>query len=289
MQILGHGLGGVVVADTPETVKKFYLAEKDGRSEQEHLSYLNGLQQQGFDIQCVIPQLIEAIGKGKWEIEGKTYVYCSRMERVPGTSARQILAAFTEEATELLGKALGTTAFTMHTLLREHVEQWKPKSGTEDILLTHILEDKARRVLSEGSDNDLVRRVADAADYLERECKALASDNTLSHHDFSLANAQVSPDGRLYGVVDWGMFGLTNPSLSLYSLAYRAVWPHVRNQYRQLDGNIREDIAYAAAAIHLAWAPIISKQRNFPLDIDETPENFEAMWAKFESCRQDAP
>jgi hypothetical protein len=100
MEILGRGLGGVVVADAPEAVRKFYLAERDGRSEQEHLSYLNELQQQGFDIQCVIPKLLEVIGKGEWEVEGKTYTYCNRMERVSGVSARQTLSAFTEVAAE---------------------------------------------------------------------------------------------------------------------------------------------------------------------------------------------
>jgi hypothetical protein len=286
MEILGQGLGGVVVADTPETVRKFYLAEKDGRSERDHLSYLNGLQQQGFDIQCVIPKLLKVIGEGKWEVEGKTYTYCNRMERVPGVSARQTLAAFTEDATQCLGKNLGITAFAMHRLPATYVEQWKRKFGAEDVLLTHVLEDKAKPVLSEGSDSSVIRRVTDAAHYLKRECSPLAQESTLSHLDFSLANAQVDPDGRLYGIVDWGSFGLTNPSLSLYSLAYRAVWPHVRDQYTQLGGAVREDIAYAAAAIHLAWAPIVSRQRNFPLDADETPENFEAMWAQYENHRQ---
>lgn len=286
MEILGYGLGGVVVADTAHTVRKFYLTEKDGRAEEEHLSYVNDLQKQGFDIQCVIPQLLEVVGQGRWEVEGKTYVYCNRMERVSGVSARKLLATFSEEATQRLGKSLGTSALAMHRPPKTYIEQWKRKYGTEDIMLAHILNDKARAVLSENSDSSATERVADAARYLKKECAALASTNTLSHLDFSLANTQTDLNGRLYGIVDWGMYGFSNPSLSLYSLTYRTVWPYVRDQYRQLGGTVREDIAYAAAAIHLAWAPLISKQRDFPLDSDETPENFEVMWKQFEAHRQ---
>lgn len=286
MEVLGKGLGGIVIGDSPDSVRKFYISEDSGRAEQSHLTFLGEVQEQGFNIQCMIPGLLEVIGEGEWEVNGEIYTYCNRMERVPGTSARQAVSSSTEQATERLGSALGTTAFAMHSLAKAYTQQWKRTHGDEDTLLTHILEDKAGLVISEETDGEVVRRVTDAASYLEDRCRPLASDNTLSHLDFSLANAQVEVGGQLNGLVDWGDFGLTNPSLSLYQLAYRAAWPHVQSQYEKLGGTLRKDIIYAAAAIHLAFAPIICSQRNFPLDADETHERFEALYGEFESHRR---
>ena len=283
MEILGQGLAGLVIADTPNTVKKFYIGADKGRTEQEYLTYLGNLQERGFTIECPIPALIETIGEGEWDINGKTYDYCNRIERLAGTSGRRILSDFTKQATERLGTAIGSTAFAMHTNSKPYIEEWIHKAGDADNLLGHILNDKAASVISEGSDSDVVRRVREAADYLEGQCSSLTSTNTLCHLDFSLANIQTDSSGKLYGLVDWVYFGLTNPSLSLYQLAYREIWPHVQRQYEQLGGTLREDIIYAAAAIHLAWAPIISKRLNFGLDVEETHEKFEVLWGEFEA------
>ena len=283
MKILGEGHGGVVIADSAGAVKKFYLSQVDGVSERQQLTFLGGLQDQGFDIGCTIPRLLETIGEGTWEIDGKTYAYCNRMERIPGTSSRWVISGFNERQIEKLGKDLGNIIFALHTLSKVYAAQWKKTFGEEDKLLAHILKDKAGQVLREDSDQSINARVKNAAAYLQSRCKSVASENTLSHVDYTLSNTQVSRTGHVNGVVDWGGFGLTNPSLSLYQLASKPVWPHVKRQYEQLGSQIREDITYAAAVIHLAWAPIICKQLDQPLEKDETPEHFEAMYEQFEA------
>ena len=285
MEVLGQGLAGLVVADTPSTVKKFYIGADKGRAERDYLTYLGNIKERGFTIECPIPALVEAIGEGEWEINDNTYDYCNRIERLAGTSGRRILSNFTKQATEHLGTAVGSTAFAMHINSKPYIEEWTRKSGHTDKLLGHILNDKAAAVISEGSNSDVVGQVRDAANYLKEQCSSLTPTNTLCHLDFSLANIQTDVSGKLYGLVDWVYFGPTNPSLSLYQLAYREIWPHVQRQYEQLGGTLRIDIIYAAAAIHLAWAPIISKRLNFPLDVDETHEKFKVLWADFEACR----
>lgn len=231
MEILGRGLAGIVIADTPGTVRKFYTTKDKGHSEQANLTFLGDLQENGLNIGCVIPRLVEVIGDGKWEMEGNTYTYCNRMERLSGTSARRVFTDFTEQAIKHLGEALGSTAFAIHNSLKPYVEQWCRAAGKQDTLLAHVLEDKAKTVQSEESDKNIVDRTSEAAQYLETQCQALEPENTLSHLDFSLANAQVDNSGRLIGVVDWVSFGLSNPSLSLYQLAYRELWPYVERQY----------------------------------------------------------
>lgn len=283
MKVLGQGHGGIVVADSASAVKKFYLSQVDGVSEQRQLTFLGGLQDQGFDIGCTIPKLLEIVGEGNWKIGDKTYVYCNRMERIPGTSARLAILDFNEQQTENLGKDLGNIIFALHTLSKAYAEQWKSTFGGEDKLLVHLLEDKAGRVIREGSDQSVNARVKKAADYLQSCCQSVASENTLSHVDFSLSNTQASDAGHVNGLVDWGDFGPTNPSLSLYQMAARPVWPYVKRQYERRGGLIREDITYAAAAINLAWVPIICNQLGLPLEKEDTPEHFETMYTQFEA------
>ena len=283
MEVLGQGHGGVVIADSASVVKKFYLAQVNGVSEQQQLTFLGSLQDQGFDIGCTIPKLLEIVGKGNWKIGGKAYVYCNRMERVRGVSARLAILDFNERQTKKLGEDLGNIIFALHTLSKAYAEQWKSAFGGEDKLLVHILEDKAAYVIRQGSDQHVSARVKDTASYLEKQRESLASENTLSHLDLTLSNTQVSDTGHVNGLVDWGDFGLTNPSLSLYQLADRPVWPHVKLQYEHMGGSIREDITYAAAAINLAWAPIFCSQLGLPLEEEYTREYFEAMYAQFEA------
>ena len=282
-KILGQGVGGVVVADSANVVKKFYFFQSDGVSEQQQLTFLGSLQDQGFDIGCTIPRLLEVVGEGKWKVDDKTYAYCNRMERVPGTCARLAVPTFTEREIEILGKDLGTAAFNLHTLSKAYMEQWQRTFGEGDRLLAHILGDKAAQVMREEPDQSVRTRIKDAAAYLENQCRSQASENTLCHVDFSLSNTQASDTGHVNGLVDWGGFGITNPSLSLYQMAARSVWPHLKRQYKQMGGSIREDIVYAAASIHLAWAPIICKQLNLPLEPEETRDRLEVMYAQFEA------
>jgi hypothetical protein len=283
MEILGQGHGGIVVADSASAVKKFYLAQVNGVNEQQQLTFLGSLQDQGFGIGCTIPRLLEVVGEGSWEIDGKAYTYCNRIERVPGTSARLAVPGFTAEQVEALGQDLGTIAFSLHALSKVYTEQWRRTFGEEDKLLAHILEDKAAQVMREGSDRSVNERVKHAAGYLQTRCQSVVSENTLSHLDYTLSNAQVSHTGHVNGFVDWGDLGLTNPALSLCQLAARPVWPHVKRQYEHMGGSIREDITYAAAAIHLAWAPVICDQLGVPVEPEETPEHFETMYAQFEA------
>ncbi len=283
MEIIGEGHGGIVVADSAGAVKKFYLVEANGINEQQQLSFLGSLKGEGLSIGCTIPKLLEVVGAGNWKIDGKAYVYCNRMERVPGTSARAAILDFDERQTKRLGEDLGKIIFALHTRSKTYVRRWQSTFGDKDKLLAHILGDKAGLVMREEPDRGVNARVKKAASYLEDKLLKSASANTLSHADFTLSNTQVDGTGHVHGLVDWGDFTVTNPSLSLYQLADRPVWPHVKRQYEQLGGSIREDIAYAASAINLAWAPIFCKRIGAPLEEEYTQEYFEAMYAQFET------
>jgi hypothetical protein len=73
-----------------------------------------------------------------------------------------------------------------------------------------------------------------------------------------------------------------HPTLSLYQLAtHPSLWRHIKKQYEKLGGKIMEDILYAAATIHLAWAPLICQELGLELDDDETREGLEKMYACF--------
>ncbi|MGC1176999.1 MAG: phosphotransferase [Candidatus Saccharimonadales bacterium] len=283
MEILGHGHDGIVVADTPDTVQKFYVSETEATKEQTSLAFLEEMQGQDFNIGCTIPKLLEVLGRGEWVIDGKAYTYSNRMERVPGTCARLAITSFTEQQIEALGQALGTIGFTMHSQSQAHIDTYKARFGADDSLLTDIVKVQAAQVLHEESDQGVAKRVKIAADHLQKQCRLFAAKNTLSHLDFTLSNTQIDDKARVTGIVDWGGFGLTHPSLSLYQLAIYPVWPHVKRQYERQGVMIREDIVYAAGAIHVAWTPLICKQLGLSLAAEGPLEHFDVMYDRFEA------
>lgn len=281
MEIIGQGHKGIVVADGARAVKKFYLLKAEGQREQAHLTLLANLQRQGLGIGCTIPKLLENVGQGTWQLAGKTYSYCSRLERIAGTAANLVMPNLTEQELEILGRDLGAVIFDLHHLSKNYKEQWQPILGNEDKLLAHILEEKAAQVTHNGTDEDARTWAQDAASYLAGLRKALSSERVLSHQDLNPSNILVGTDGRVNGVVDWGGLGPTSASLSLYQLVPTAIWPYVKQQYEDKGGVIREDILYAATTIHLAWAPIICRRLGIPLDENETREWLEVVRTKF--------
>ncbi len=284
MKILGQGHTGVVVADTPHTVKKFYVSKPYAAEEQASLAFLGEMQDQGFSIGCTIPKLVEVVGKGEWTIRDKVYTYSNRMERVPGTCAHLSVASFTEKQIKVLGQALGAIGFAMHSQSKAYIAIYKSRFGEEDNpLLVHIVKDKVAQILREETDQSITERVKAASDYLQKRCRSLVAENTLSHLDFTLSNTQIDDNTQVMGIVDWGGFGLTHPSLSLYQLAIYPIWPHFKQQYQQQGATIREDIVYAAAAIHLAWTPIICRELGISLEKEGPLESFDAMYERFEA------
>ena len=279
MNILGQGFNGVVVADTPESVKKFYLSKQEWEQEKTRLRFLAEIQRQGFSIGCTIPKLIESIDKGTWDVNGKTYSYCNKMEFIPGVVAG---SGFQDKNLETLGSNLGTVLFCMHSRSKPYIPRWKAGFGGKDELLIHIFKDKAAQVLREGTDAAAKSQVNEAMGYLEERKDLLASERTLSHLDLNLNNILITKSNTVEGLVDWGGFGLTHPSLSLYQLATKpALWSRIRKQYEKSGGVIRCDIVYAAATIHLAWVPVIWKELQFELDEDETQERLQEIYRSF--------
>jgi hypothetical protein len=280
--ILGQGHGGVVVADTPTSVKKFYASRQWWKNEKTHLKFLAEIQGQGFSIDCTIPKLIESADKGAWKIDGKTYHYCSTMELIPGVTA---WSEYTGKDLETLGIHIGTILLSMHTRSQSYIPQWKAEFGGKDKLLTHIFKDKAAQVLRKGADVTAKNQVKEAVKYLEERKDLLTSERTLSHLDLNLNNILVTTANDIEGLVDWGDFGLTHPSLSLYQLATKpSLWLYIKKQYEKSGGIIRDDIVYAAATIHLAWVPVIWKERHFELDEDETHERLQEIYQAFIAC-----
>lgn len=282
MEILGKGHKGIVVADTASTVQKFYASRTEAEAEQANLTFLELIQEQGFDIGCIIPKFVAELGEGHWDIDGNQYYYSNCMQRISGVCGRTVVNDLTDRQIASLGRQLGSVSAAIHTRSNAFVGQWKDQRGDNDELLTHIIEDKAGQVQREEPDESIAQRVSVAANYLQEVCASLTKEKTLSHLDFTLDNTQVDEGPRIVGIVDWGSFGLTHPSLSLYQLSTNSVWPHVKSQYEQLAGPLREDIIYAASVIHTAWAPIICEQLGLPIEPHEARDQFEAVNARFE-------
>jgi hypothetical protein len=279
MGILGWGHKGVVVADTPNSVKKFYKTKEEWEKENTRLKFLSEIQKQGFDIGCIIPKLLNSASGDEWEIDGKTYNYCNTMERIHGVQAKVNL---TDENLKTVGTNLGTVLYVLHTKSKAYMPQWIDKFGEKDELLTEILEDKVPKVLKEGLDKTAKEYVKKAASYLEQQRTLLKSERTLSHLDLNLPNVLINKGGIVEGLVDWGDFGLTHPSLSLYQQATNPkLWAYIQAQYEKLGGKIREDIVYAASVTHLAWAPIICKEMGQALDEYETRERLKEVYSYF--------
>ncbi len=282
MNILGQGLQGIVVASADGSVKKFYRSKKEWEQEKANLEFLAAIQKQGFDIECKIPEVIGPAIEGKWKINDKTYGYCNKMGLIPGVPAN---ISFATKDLEVLGNNLGTVLFAMHTQSKKYIPQWASNSDKKDSLLTHILKDKVERVISEEADESVKRCVKKAANYLRDREALLISRRALSHLDLNLTNVLVSKQNRIEGLVDWGSFELGNPTLSLYQLATTpTLWTHVKKQYEEQGGTIMDDVLYAAATIHLAWAPLKLKEfgkLGLELGKDATRERFEEMYAEF--------
>ena len=273
-----------MVADTPTSVKKYYLSKEWWENEKIHLKFLAEIQKRGFSIGCTIPKLIDSSGKGEWKVDGKVYNYCNTMEFVPGARA---WSKYKDRNLETLGVDLGVILSRMHNQSTSYIPQWRARFSDEDKLLTHIFKDKAAKVMQKGDDSTAKSQVKDAVKYLEERKDLLVSERTLSHLDLNLNNILVTADNTVEGLVDWGDFGLTHPSLSLYQLATKSeLWQHIKKSYEKAGGMIRYDIVYAAATINLAWVPVFWQEHHFELGEDENAERLQEIYRLFVSFRQ---
>ncbi len=284
MSVLGQGHSGVVVLHTKDSVKKYYKAERSWQEEKDFLTFLADIQKQGFTIGCTIPKLLDS-SEGSWKVEGKTYRHCNTMGFVPGVQSN---ANFTDEQLEILGTHIGSILYAMHHGSEPYVEQYADQFGDKDELVAHIFDDNAAKVikvLREETDKDVLGKVKEVLAYLQSKKNLLLADRTLTHTDLNQPNILVNEDSHVQGLVDWGSFGYTNPSLTMYQLATKPkLWPHIKEQYKKLGGEIMEDIVFAAATIHLAWSPIICAELDLPLPKDRTREVFEQMYKNFQQA-----
>jgi hypothetical protein len=204
------------------------------------------------------------------------------MELVLGFAANTTLD---DEQCITLGTHLGALLFAMHNTSQLYIEQYLTQAGDKDNLLRHILDDNAAhvmRVLSKEPNIGTLAKAQEALAYLQGKRTLLNRQRTLTHTDLNLSNILIDKAGRVQGLVDWGSFGFSNPSLAMYQLATRPrLWVHIKRKYEALGGLILDDILYAAATIHLAWAPIICKELGLPLAKDDDQEMLERMYANF--------
>lgn len=286
MKILGQGHHGVVIIGEPGTVEKFYSTEAEWEKEKNSLAFLAGIQNSGLGATYIIPRLIRSL-EGTWDINGKSYSFCNIMQRIPGLPAN---GGISKQNLESFGEALGELLFGLHSQARSFIDQYKKSVKSEDTLLRHIVDDnagKVKKVVTEENDKQVKQWVDDAARYLERRLPQLIEEQTLSHLDLNLSNILINKEGSINGLVDWGGFGLTHSSLSLYQLATNPnLWVHIKKQYEASGGIIREDIVYAASTIHLAWAPLICKELGQALGEYETRTRLNEVYANFMSCRE---
>jgi len=90
------------------------------------------------------------------------------------------------------------------------VEEYADLFTAEDKLVAHILDEKARKVLNEESDDGMRILVEEAASYLRSRYPLVASERRLSHTDLNPTNILCNEGGEVEGLVDWGSFGLTH-------------------------------------------------------------------------------
>jgi len=278
MKILGKGHKGVVVATAADVVEKYYISRSEWQKEKTQLTFLAKIQRRGFDLGIMIPKLRDS-AEGKWEIASQVYGYRNTMERLPGiTAARGI----TDKNVSTVGANLGKLLFTLHTASKEYQLGWTAQFGTSDNLYKHIADEKVAAIIQDEPDQHVVQQTRGAASYLAREVPEVRSTYALSHLDLNLNNILISTDGSITGLVDWGDFGITNPSLSLYQLATEPdLWPYIQTHYEAAGGTIDLGIVYAAATIHLAWAPVICKKLALPLAPHESQKHFQMMYENF--------
>jgi Ser/Thr protein kinase RdoA (MazF antagonist) len=279
MQILGKGHYSIVIAENDLVVKKFYSSAEELSEERDHLCFLHDLEKQGICFDFKIP-LFLGEEKGDFKIDKVNYQYVSRMERLRGASLGFLLDGGQDlTATE---NNLGHAVFQLHHQLRPFVGQWQKEFGNSDSLLNHILNDKAEKVIIEERDQDILKAVKEAAEYLLNNKSLIEKEHTISHTDLNPNNILVGMGGKIEGLVDCGSFGLTHPSISLYQLAtIPQFWPKVRNSYEKSGGILRQDLLYAASTIHLAWAPLKLKELGIPLSAGEDRKGFDTVYALF--------
>ncbi len=281
MKIIGRGHEGIVVAGAEKTAKKLYLNKGDWALEKTNLDFLNDIQAQGFKIECKIPKLLNS-SQGEWTVNGTTYNYCNTMERLYGTSANSTF----NDNPEKLGTKLGQIYALMHTRSKPYINQWVDKYGDEDKLLAQIYNKKAKQVIDESKDAEVKRRVNEAVSYLKSNEPLLASNRTLSHIDLTPNNTVINKDFDIQGIVDWGSFCLTNPSLTLYQMPARAnLWKYIKKEYERLGCTILYDTLHAAETIHLAWAPIICEELGVPLEKEAGKEGFDRAYENFQKYK----
>ncbi len=281
MEVLGIGFVGVVVAVDDDFVDKFYGRRSDWEREHDHLNFLNDIAQQGFDVGCRIPKVTSSDSGKSWKVNGKTYRYRSRMERVPGVTAD---AGCDSSNVASVGKNLGTVLFALHTKFQKFIPRWTRDFDKSDKLFTHIVHEKADKVLNQETDQTVKRFVTEAVTFLQPRKQSLKADYTLSHYDLNLNNILIDPQtGTVNGLVDWPGLGPTHPSLSLYQLPERQdIWQYAWARYLKLGGSIAEDILYAAAVIHWAWAPWGLREVGWKFDESEMEKNLRKSVQLFE-------
>ncbi len=285
MRVLGQGHHGVVIAGKPGTVEKFYNTTVEWEKEKAKLTFLAHLQKSGFTVNYIIPELINS-ATGTWKINGRSYNFCNVMQHISGTPAGD---GVNQQNLESFGRALGILLAEMHQQTKAFTLQYKKDTGAEDMLLHHIVDENAgkiKKIETEENDRQVRQWVDEAADYLQKELPQRTAEMTLSHQDLNLWNILIDGKGSVNGLVDWGDFGITHPSLSLYQLATNpTLWAHIKKHYQAAGGVILEDIIYAASTIHLAWAPLICKELGQALDEHETRTRLNEVYTLFTATR----
>lgn len=281
MKILGKGLAGVVLKETPVLARKLYLSAKDQDKEQSVLNYVASLCVRGFEIGCQIPKLHGLENNQLWQIEGKQYRYSSILDLIPG---KMVSASLTNKNKEAIGKSLGQVLYTMHTNGQNYRSNFIKKHGSQDEMLRHILQDKAARVIAQNNSNKEIAK--ETARYLQSHQKNLDRERTLSHLDLHLHNVMTADNNQITGLVDWSGFGLTHPSVVMYQLATtQNIWPYIQKEYQKLGGCLRLDILYAAATIHVTWAPI----KHFEVGLEpikQADQKIANLYAKFKKYQK---
>lgn len=279
MGILGRGHHSIVVAAGDKYVEKFYSSAKEARREAKALGFVQNLSVKGFDIRCKIPAFIGKVEQGRYRIGDELFHYKGKMDRLYGVQMSKM-----QNLNFLVGD-LAQIIASFHVESRPFIKTWTQNSGPQDHLLNHILKDKAGLVLKKETSKEIRTLVRNAANYLAKRDNKLKKEWTLSHLDINPTNVLIKPHGQIEGLVDWGSFGLTHPSISLYQLVDLKIWPKFRKEYSRSGPAIRDDLLYASAAIHFAWVPLRNQELGFRPDFKKNHFASRKYYMKFDHVR----
>lgn len=283
MKFLGKGLHSVVLDCGNEKICKYYNNKNEVTNEERSLIFLATLLKKGVKFNFKIPKYFQKVEDIKFEYENKKFFYRADMEKIDGEC---ILDAMKYNYCDFnkLGTKLASIFHDMSVNFSAHTNSWKKIAGGSDSLFSHIVNEKGKNVLDNEKNQDAKNKVREVIDYLiaKEKSEEFRNKRHLSHLDISFGNIIVNSSFDIKGIVDWGSFGYTHPSLPFYQVvSFCDFWNSFEKEFIMLGGQIERDILYAAAVIHNTWKSRILKKAGIKYNFKKAEKESEMCYSSF--------